>query len=248
MHRFIAASLLSILAACATARADQRADATAIVDAAIKAAGGDKVANLKDYHFIAKDTSTQNGTTQIIYTDAWYEEHRERTITFDQDHIPTQIEVVNGDGGWTRDNGETHPMDEKSLAATREVIFDGWVTNVGPLKSKDYKLSVLDEIDVNGRKAVGLLVEHEKFQPVKLYFDKQTSLLAKLVNKYTDVEADKTTVYNQECIYSDYRDAGGVKTAFRLDVTWDGKKVSTFEIQKQTFFVKPQNDELFEKP
>lgn len=249
MGRFCGAILISLAAIATTAHADQPADATAILDAAIKAAGGDKLAAVKDDYAIAKITFTENGMTSVSFMEAWFEEHRERTLMFDQDHAPTETDVVNGSEGWTQGFGApTETMSPAMLASQQDLIYASWATNLVPLKGSEYKLSTLDEIDVNGKRAVGLLVEREKFPALKMYFDKQTYLLAKLVDKFTEVEPDKTTVHDQECVYSDYRDCDGIQGPFKLDVSWDGKKVGVYELQKQIYFDKPQSDKLFEKP
>ena len=52
------------------------------------------------------------------------------------------------------------------------------------LLAKGFRLSLAGEADVAGRKAVGILVSHDKHSPVTLYFDKETHLLAKYGRKF----------------------------------------------------------------
>ncbi len=249
MGKICGAMLLSLAALSTPAYADQAADVAKILDAAIKASGGDALAKIKDVYGIAKFTVTQNGAAQVSFVEAWYEQNRQRTLTFDQNHLPLGIEVVNGDEGWFGQVGSEIPtMNAEMLAANKDQINATWASNLATLKGKEYKFSLLGDIDVNGHKAAGILVERAKYQPLKFYFDKQTHMFVKLQFKYSDVEPDKTTQYNQELTYSDFRDVGGIKTPFKIEVFWDGKKVGEGEMQKQVFYDKPQSDSLFNQP
>jgi photosynthetic reaction center cytochrome c subunit len=63
--------------------------------------------------------------------------------------------------------------------------------------------------------------------PVKLYFDKKSGLLARMV-RYTNVAVGRVPT---QVDYTDYREVSGVKMPFRWTVTWvDGR--STFELSE----------------
>jgi hypothetical protein len=61
--------------------------------------------------------------------------------------------------------------------------------------------------------------------PVKLYFDKKTSLLLRQV-RYTDTALGLNPT---QIDYADYRDVSGVKMPFNVTTTWtDGRSTITF--------------------
>jgi hypothetical protein len=115
-----------------------------------------------------------------------------------------------------------------------------------PLKEKEYNLSVLDETEIGGRKAVGILVENKKHDPIKLFFDKENHLLVKCQQKYKNIDDRK--VYDQECILSDYRDVQGTKQPFKIEVLSDKAAVLDLGVTEMKLSDKPLDQKLFTKP
>ncbi len=69
---------------------------------------------------------------------------------------------------------------------------------------------------VAGRKVIGILVRPDKYDPVNLYFDKETYLLAKYDRRFKDDGAAKE-VY-EETFLSDYRTVRGSSNPIKRDI------------------------------
>jgi hypothetical protein len=238
-----------VLTLVAAAHADDKADANAILDAAMKAQGGEAL--LRKFTVVRSKTKGNwhdgDKKVPVSYESSFDGSDKCRILTFDEDNKLTNIEVLNGKEGWEKDaDKETETLTGEKLNDRLENNYVNWVTMLFPLKDKEYQLSVLDEIDVGGRKAVGILVKHEKHDPIKLYFDKENFLLLKYEHKYKNIDDGK--VYNEEIILSDYRDAQGTKLPFKSEVLWDKQTVLDVVVTEYRLSDKPFDEKLFTKP
>jgi len=133
----------------------------------------------------------------------------------------------------------------------QELIYLSWATMLVPLKGTGFRLSPLGETSVGGRKAVGVLVTHEKHSPLKMYFDAETHLPVNYQRKFKNVEYENVAIGNEvseECVFSDYRNVQETRQYFRVVTFWDGMKVIDLTISEQKFYEKPLDDKLFTKP
>ncbi len=135
-----------------------------------------------------------------------------------------QTTIYDGRSGWVAAPAETKPQPVMMLTAGNlegagldaelafpgqiKQILSGWV--VGPL-------TVIGERDVRivqGKKASGL--------PIKLYFEEESGLLARVV-RYTESPVGRVPT---QIDYEDFRDVSGVKIPFKWTSTWtDGRTV-----------------------
>ena len=231
------------------ASADEQADAKAILDAGIKAQGGEALMS----KFTAVHSKTKGNwhdgdkKTPVSYECFYDGSDKSRLLTFDEDNKLTSIEVANGKEGWEKDGDqETETLSGEKLESLRENNYVNWVMMLFPLGAKEFHLSILDEIEVGGRKAVGILVKHEKHDPVRLYFDKETHLFVKLQRKYKNVDDGK--VYDVECIVSDYRSVQDTKQPFKMEILWDKETVFDVVMTELKLYEKPLDEKLFVKP
>jgi hypothetical protein len=249
MCKIFFTTMVLALAFGGVARADEQAAATAILNEAITAHGGEAaLAKFVGMFYKAKGTSGE-GDIKVPLSYEWYFQGYDqmRTVSFDENNKIDEIEVVNGKEGWVKDGEQaTENMSKELIDSRRELIYVNWVTMFVPLKAEGFRLSPLEETSVAGRKAVGILVSHDKHDAVKLYFDKETHLLVKYQRKYKSVEADK--VVDEECVYSDYRDVQELKQPFKFETWWDGVKVSELSIVDMKLYEKPMDEKLFTKP
>src|SRR5262249_36513519 len=118
------------------------------------------------------------------------------------------VSVLNRDKGWNRLNGETEEMDEQELAETREEAYLSWVATLTPLKGQEFTLTPLPETRVEGRAAVGFQAAHKGHRDVKLYFDKENSLLVKTEAQSKDEDGMDVL---EEAFYRDYQELQGVR-------------------------------------
>jgi outer membrane lipoprotein-sorting protein len=102
--------------------------------------------------------------------------------------------------------------------------------------------SDLPTVSINDREVQVVQGTSNGQTPVKLYFDKESGLLVRLV-RYTETAVGFTPT---QIDYSDYREVAGVKLPFRWTVTWtDGQ--STIELADVQPNV-PIDDVKFAKP
>jgi len=97
---------------------------------------------------------------------------------------------------------------EMSFPARIKQIFGKWVVGF-PFTIDDHDVNV-----VQGTSAGGTIV--------KLYFDKQSGLLVRML-RYTELPIGFISTQTD---YSDYRDVAGVKMPFKWTLTWvDGRSI-----------------------
>jgi hypothetical protein len=214
------------------ARADE-ADAKAVIDKAIKAHGGAELlakfpamtVKTKGKFYGLGDAIEYTAESQFQAPDKQRVEVRSDNFTF--------LRVVNGDKGWVAANGETREMDKEQLAEARDELHATNVARLAPLTGKDFKLSSLGEVEVGGRPAVGVRVEHKGFRDVSLFFDKENGLLVKMERRGKDVMGGGGE-FTQESIFSDYKKVEGVQVAFKLTAQRDGKRYIESETTEAT--------------
>src|SRR5437660_633980 len=133
MRMRVSVSLLCgivVLVVSAT-RADDSADARAIIDKAIKASGGEeKLAKYKAETFKEKGTyygmgngQPYQGTYQVQLPDQ-----------FKMEIAGVFILVVDGDKGWMKANGNTMDLTKEQLAEHKNSNYSSWVASLLPLK------------------------------------------------------------------------------------------------------------------
>lgn len=229
--------------------ADDQADAKAILDTGIKAHGGEAALS-KFTRVYGKSKGTWydgDKKTPLSYESYFDGSDKSRILSLDEDNKLTSIEVINGKDVWEKEGDqETEKLSGERLKDRLEFIYVCWATQLCPLKSQEFHLSVVDETEVGGRKAVGILVKHEQHDPLKLYFDKETHLLVKVQDKFKNPDDGKE--YDQECVYSDYRNVQETKQPFKCETYLDKRLESDLLITEMKPYDKPLDDKLFSKP
>lgn len=238
---FVAVAIM--FAAVSLSRADDAADARAIVAKAIKALGGEEKLEKFKAHTL-KETGTYYGMGDgLPYTSnhavQWPHQFR-------MEIVGIFTIVLNGDKGWMQANGETREMTADELKVQHDEHFAGWITQLTPLKDKQFKLSTVGESKINDRAAVGVRVSVEKRKDVNLYFDKENGLLVKAEHRAISQEQGGKEV-NQEIFFSEYKEIEGAKMATKYLIKRDGEKfveAEAHDIQA----VGKLDDSVFGKP
>ena len=232
-----------LFAAASLSRADDAADARAIVAKAIKTIGGEeKLAKFKAQTF--KETGTYYGMGDgLPYTGIssvqWPHQFR-------MEIVGVFTIVLNGDKGWMQANGETREMAADELKVQQDEHFVGWINQLTPLKDKQFKLSTIGESKINDRAALGVRVSVEKRKDVNLYFDKESGLLVKGEHRAISQEQGGKEV-NQEIFYSEYKEIEGAKIATKFLIKRDGEKFVESELH-DIQAVGKLDDSVFGKP
>jgi outer membrane lipoprotein-sorting protein len=237
-----------ILAAPVAARADDSADARAIVDKAIKAQGGDKLAKIKGV------TTKMKGTVHVMGLDIPF---TGEVVAHGPDQLKLDLEaeaggqkfrivnVINGDKGWTRMGETTTELDKDKLAEAREGTHKGWVATLVPLKDKKFTLATIGEVMVEKRPALGVKVSYKGRRDIDLYFDKETHLLVKVETQVLDEGSGKELL--EETFYTDYKDVQGTKQAMKFSIKRDGKAFLEAEASDHELAEKIEAS-VFDKP
>jgi hypothetical protein len=132
--------------------------------------------------------------------------------------------VVAGDKGWIKAEKETTEMTKEQLAGEKQNLYGGWVGSLLPLNDKAFTFTLLPEIKIDDKPTVGVKVSQKGRPDVSLYFDKATSLLAKIEQTVVSMDPkDKDKEVKQETFLSDYKDVDGYKTATKVVVKRGGK-------------------------
>ena len=142
-------------------------------------------------------------------------------------------------------NNDTMDMPAEQLAETKEQAYSGWVATLLPLKDKAFTLAPFGEIEIAGRKAVGVNVAREGRRPINLFFDKETLRLVKTESRVRDETTGQEVT--EESTYSEYKLVEGAQQAMKVTVKRDSKPHAEVEVTE----FKPSeklDDSVFAKP
>jgi outer membrane lipoprotein-sorting protein len=239
-----------IVAISGLARADDKADANAIIDKAIKAQGGaEKLSKNKAV------TTKQKGK---FYGFGDAVDYTLESSTQPPDKIRNEIQgdamgnkfsfiqVIQGDKGWNSANGTTEELSEEQLKEGKENLYANWVAQLHPVTGKEFTLAPLGDVKVGDKEAVGVKVSSKGHRDISLIFDKKTGMLLKRETIVKDIMGGGNEV-TEEVLFVEYKEKDGVQYASKITINRDGKKYIESEI---TEFkpVEKLDDKVFEKP
>jgi hypothetical protein len=239
------------LVAAGAARADDNADTRAVIEKAIKAAGGaDKLAE-KAATFKLKGKFYGMGEGIDFTGDYSIQPPDKFRVQMEIDVNGMKLaftQVVDGDKGWRKigDMGTTD-LDKDELAEVHEEMYAGRVeTLVALVKDKGFGLAPLGEVKVGEQAAVGVRVSHKGHRDINLFFDQKTGLILKTERVVKDQMAGGKEV-TQETVLGDYKDVGGAQHPMKLVIKREGKpyvegEVSDYETKDKI------EDAVFAKP
>jgi hypothetical protein len=249
MRTTLGLSLLVGLVLAATSRGDERAEAKALVDKAMKAMGGEeKLAKAKAYTTRGKGTIFQPGEFAMTEETSWQPPGQYRAdmeINADNGKLKL-VYVFNGDKGWIKTGERTAEM-PKEIRDGFTDYFYALRLGINPveLKAEGVKLSALGEVKIGERPAVGVQVARKAHKDVNLYFDKETGLPAKAEITTRNVFEDGEVLH--EFLFSEFKEYDGIKVYTKLLWNKDGKKYMERELAEFKV-VDKLDDGLFGKP
>jgi hypothetical protein len=223
-------------------RADDRADANAVLDEAIKAHGGaDALTKAQNYTRTGKGTA---GEAKVTSEQSVSLPDRSR-LAVDLEIGGNKIHVVavlNGDKGWESSGG---PATEMTATRVREMNEEGyvlWAATLVPLKKDSVNVKVLPESKVDGKAVIGLAASSKGRPDLRLYIDKDSHLLVK-IERETVVGGARV---DKEYLFGDYKDVDGVKLPGKMTELINGRKMT--EISSQQYKLQKPDDSAFGKP
>ncbi len=251
MHRIVGVAAILTLAAAGSAFADDQAEMKALIDRAIKAAGGDaNLARFKAETFKAKGKFFGMGEG-IDYTGEWNMQRPDKLrvqLEFSAGGQNfTFIRVFDGTKLWNHFGGMTQEITDKDeIAEARESSYSGWVAQLLPLKGEGFQLAPLGEGKVGDKPVVGVRVSHKGHRDVNLWFDKASGLLVKTETIIKDLMAGGKEV-TQEAVLSNFKEINGIQQAMKIVITRDGAKYIDSEVTEFEFKEKLDGS-VFAKP
>jgi hypothetical protein len=250
--RFAPFLLVTALVGAPAIRADDAADARAVIERAIKARG-DKagavpaVTTWKEKIALSIDALDQPVDLDTEWTVLVPDKLRLQVTVLVQGHTIDLLMILNGEKMWFLMNGQLQDSPPEQLSEMLTEMNRTWATSLTPLLASDeFQLAIAKEKVVNGKPAAGVAVRNGKRPIVTLYFDKETGLLVKREATVKDMGSDDKEVL-EEAVVSDYKEAGGRKYHTKVVVTRDGKPFYRSEVSMPKAVAKP-DPKLFEKP
>lgn len=157
-------------------------------------------------------------------------------------HFPNgeSVEVENGGTGWSLVPGRPlHEMSKEEAASAR---VDADPSFVSRLKETFAKLEVRPDIQIGDSTVIVLRASNSNEPPVRLYFDKKSGVLVRIV-RYVNSPLGRNPT---QVDYSDYREVAGVRLPFRWTVAQPQGK---FTVQLSEIQVNVRLDDArFAKP
>jgi hypothetical protein len=218
-----------------------------ILEKAIKAHGGEKLAKYSAY--ITKSKGKIDMLGGITYT-------QESSV-----QLPDKYKVVmnvqiqgksynvttgyNGKEGWLTLDGKVQKLGDKLNGAFKQGAYMMNVGHLIALRDKKFQLAPLGEIKVNNRPAVGIRVSSKGMPDASLYFDAKTWLLVKEESRTHDFLSNRE--YTGERIITEHQAVDGLKAAKKVIAFADGKKLVEEEVTEIKFLEKLDDSE-FAKP
>jgi hypothetical protein len=223
-------------------------EARAIIDKAIKAHGGaEKLNKVTAMQVKSKGTADVLGGINftketLAQMPGQFKDMMELELMGNKYNVLT---VFDGTKAWIRVNDMTIDAPEIVLTASKEAAYFMKLTNLIALNDKSIELSLLGEVKVNDRPAVGVRVSSKGHPDMNMYFDKETGLTARTEHRTRDqISMQEVT---EETTITEYQDSDGRKVAKKTIINHDGKKYVEVEITEIKFLDKFDASE-FAKP
>ena len=156
----------------------------------------------------------------------------------------SMVQVVNGDTAWMTINGMEFPLPPESEKELKSQSYTDQVTSLTFLGNLEVELSLADEVQVDGKPAVGVLVKSPNQREVTLYFDKESGLLVKAAFK---ANVPNVGEVSQEVLFSDYQEQDGLKLPRKVAIVQNGRKIIDTKVTKLEF-LSEVDDKEFARP
>jgi hypothetical protein len=153
--------------------------------------------------------------------------------------------VLDGDRGWSREDGQTEELADDELADRREALYANWVGTLAPLTDKAFTVVALGASKAGDRAVDGIAVRRKGHTDVNLYFDKESGLLLKLERlTKNDISGEEV---KQEISLGHFKEIDGVQEPMKVIVKVNGSLLAEEEILELKHLEK-LDDKLFAKP
>jgi hypothetical protein len=140
----------------------------------------------------------------------------------------TVTTVYNGKEGWILADGKEVKVTKEILAELQEAAYMMGLMQGAFQKDKNVKFSLVGDVQVKGKAAVGITVSREGKKDISLFFDKTTGLLAKVEMRKLDLMTGQEVT--EERFILEYQDMADRKVAKKVEILRDGKQLLELEV------------------
>jgi hypothetical protein len=228
---------------------DADAKAVEIIDKAVKALGGEeKLSKIQAASWDSDGKLTINGQDNSFKTHMTFQGDDRMHVDFEGEFNGNTVKgttVVNGDKGWRNVNDNVQVLDADAIAREKRTLYLMTAPVLpGRLKDKGSKATADGEEKVEGKPAAVLKVVGPDGKDFRLFFDKESGLPVKLVAQVSGWRGEE---FEQETLFTDYKDFSGVKRPGKVVSKRDGEpfvEQSTLDFKVE----KDLPDSTFEEP
>lgn len=228
-------AVIAAVVACGivgTLRAEGDKSATAVIDKAIKALGGEeKLRAIKAASWKGKGTLTYGGQDNEISSTTTIRVPGQFRQDFEAEVMSNKVTgstVLSGDKGWRKFNEDVSELDKDAIANERLNIYAQLLPHsILLLKSDRVKVVTAPEEKVDDKPAVGLKVTMPSGKDMTIYFDKESGLPVKYTAMIKGFMGDEA---QQETFLSKYKAIDGVQKATRIEVKRGGDKFLAYDV------------------
>ncbi|HJZ59636.1 MAG TPA: hypothetical protein VKE74_32120 [Gemmataceae bacterium] len=224
-------------------------DPKAIVAKAIKAHGGeDDLAKYKAAQATNKGKITLPGVGEVEFTQNLsymlpdkIKDVMELSVGGQKINVVT---VANGDKISIEVNGKAIEVPDQAKEALKDARHMMKVARLVPLvREKGYELSLIGEVKVEDKPAIGVRVSAKDQKDINLFFDKETGLLAKLEHRTADPTGGNE-VTEERIILEYQKNKDGIPMPKKVVVRHDGKTFIEAEVIEATLLEKLDDSEF----
>ncbi len=237
-----------VLSLSGAARADDK-DALAVVEKAVKAAGGEaKLKEIKAATWKEKGKFHRGGVTadlEATYNLQMPGRYRAETVIDAGGQKFELTRVVDGDKAYNKTNDQVREIEKEMLGTFKADLYrTAMMLNPMMLKDKDVKLTPLGESKVGDRAAVGVKAAPKDVPEISLFFDKEKGHLLKYETKTRTQQGQEATLVVE---LSGHKEMDGVTIPTKRTVKRDGELQAEAEVTE--FKLKDKlDDKTFARP
>ena len=152
--------------------------------------------------------------------------------------------TLDGKSGWMKLPMGVRDLPPSQVEEMYKSLFLDPMVVLSHIDSPDYTIYYYKDDKVNDRPVSGVIVKHGPTGALTRWFlDNETMMLLKAVTR----AQGEAGLQDQEELYDDYRDVGGVKVAFKTRQFMDGKQQMELELSGAKFNT-GLTDAQFKKP
>ncbi len=199
--------------------------AVEIIDKAVKALGGEeKLSQVQAATWSSDGKLIINGADNPFKTRVTFQGDDRMHLDFEGEFNGNSVKgttVLNGDKAWRNINDNVQVLDADAIAREKRTLYLMTTPALpGRLKGEGYKATVDGEQKVDDKPAAVLKVVGPDGKDFRLFFDKESGLPVKLVAQVSGWRGED---FEQETLFTDYKDYGGVKRPGKVVSKRDGE-------------------------